>query len=440
MRRAVVLVIALALGLTAAAGAERFVLETGKWKSRHTARVKAAGGEIVWAHGPTGMAVVRSDRPRFLKAIRRTGAFRFAKGDRVVDWGMPPVSQQMVSPNDDTHYQKQWNLDAIDAPEAWAAGCTGAGARVAVIDGGINETHMDLAGQVDVTCSASFVPDEPFNSDLGTFWHGSHVAGIVAAADNSFGVVGVAPDATLMAIKALHGGSGSFGAVIGGILFASDPAAFGTGCTDRADIINMSLAAIFFKSEFPGFHSLVTKAVNFAASKGVLVISAAANNGLDLGQLMDVIVIPAQSGSGLAISATGPIGWQAVGNTDFRRLASYSNWGEDLVDLAGPGGDFVYPGNEDCTFDGTTFPCWVFDMVPAPCGGLDGTFTCWAAGTSMASPAAAGVAALIKGRYPSLSLGALKARLKKTADNEGKVGKDELFGHGFVNAHRACAD
>jgi subtilisin family serine protease len=328
-------------------------------------------------------------------------------------------------------------MEAINAPQAWADGYDGTGARVAVIDGGINDTHGDLAGQVDGACSASFYPPHPYNFDTGFFWHGSHVAGIVAAADNSFGTVGVAPGATIMAVKVLHSGSGPFSGIINGILFASDPGSFaGFESCERADIINMSLSAEFFKSSIQGFHSIVNKAVNFAASKGVLVISAAANNGLDFGQLRDAIVIPAQSGSGLAISATGPLGW-AVGATDFRRFASYSNWGEDLVNLAGPGGDFAYPGNESCTVDGTTFPCWVFDMVPAPCGGGGGNFTCWVAGTSQASPAAAGVAALIVGANPGISLGKLKAMLKNSADDEGKRGKDEFYGHGFINAYKA---
>lgn len=433
---------ALLLAVTAlpAAGGQ-YVLHKSNWKPNDTAIVESAGGAFVYLHAPTGIAMVTSDSATFLADVRAAGNFKFAEEDLFVEWEQPPFYQQSVDPSNDTHFPKQWNLIALEAQAAWDAGCTGAGARVAVIDGGINDTHNDLAGQVDVTCSASFVPPYPFNFDTDlVFWHGSHVAGIVAAADNNFGIVGVAPDATIMAIKALDGGSGSFGAVIGGILFASDPASFGGPCTQRADIINMSLAALFFKSTAGGFHSLLNRAVNFAASKGVLVVSAAANNGLDIGQFQDLIVTPAQAGSGLAVSATGPVGWQATGATNFRRIASYSNYGEDLVTVAGPGGDFVYPGNEACTVGTTTFPCWVFDMVPAPCGGAGGASTCWAAGTSMASPAVAGVAALIVGNNPGISLGALKAKLKNTADDEGKVGKDEFYGHGFVNARRACTE
>ncbi len=303
---------------------------------------------------------------------------------------------------------------------------------MAVIDGGIYDLHPDLAPNLDAGCSASFVPGVPFNQDLGTFWHGTHVAGIVAAADNGFGVLGVAPGATIMQVKALHGGSGSFGAVIGGILFASDPASFGTGCSQRADIINMSLGAVFFKRFAAGFQSLLDKAVNFAASQGVLVLSSAGNNGLDFGQFQDLVTVPAQSGSGLAVSATGPVGF-ASGGTNFRRIASYTNFGEDLVDVAGPGGDFtLFPA-----------PNWFFDMVLSTCRGSSSppTFSfCFAAGTSMSSPAAAGVAAIIKGAHPNISLGALKTKLFQTADDEGPIGHDEFYGHGFVNARRACTE
>jgi subtilisin family serine protease len=439
-----------AFAKASADGGTTYLLSAGKWKKAQTRAVEKAGGTVVFSHEASGIATVTSDDPAFLERVMATDLFNAGTVDEMVEWGMPTVAEEVageepavgqgaadVDPSDDTHFPKQWNMLAINAPQAWAAGYDGTGARVAVIDGGINDTHGDLEGQVDVACSAAFYLP-PFNSDVGGLWHGSHVAGIVAAADNEFGTVGVAPGATIMGVKVMHGGSGPFSAIINGILFASDPGSFAgfEGCA-RADIINMSFSTAFFKSSFPGFHSLVARAVNFAASKGVLVISAAANDGLDFGQLRDATVIPAQSGSGLAISATGPVGWKAAGATNFRRFASYSNWGEDLVNLAGPGGDFVYPGNELCTVGTTTFPCWVFDMVPAPCGGVDGTFTCWTAGTSMASPAAAGVAALIVGANPGISLGKLKAMLKNSADDEGKNGKDEFYGHGFINAYKA---
>jgi len=417
----------------------KYVLTAPRWGKKQAQAVKRAGGEIVFSHGASGVGVVVSGNPDFVEDARSTRAFSRVAADIVVEW-QPPIRSSvldpsMVTPGDEGFFPFQWNMQAIEAPAAWAEGYDGSGVRVAVIDGGINDSHIDLAGQVDAVCSTSFVEGVPFNSDIGdprlpAFWHGTHVAGIVAAADNGVGVIGVAPGATIMGVKALHGGSGSFGAVIGAILFASDPGAFPgfEGC-DRADIINMSLGAAFPKST-PGGGPLVAalnKAVNFAGSNGVLVLASAGNSATDLGQSKDLVKVPAQSGDALAVSATGPTNFIG-GSTNYRRIASYTDFGEDLVYVAGPGGDSV---------DEEGLP---FDLVLSLCGGLGGASYCFAAGTSMASPAAAGVAALIAQSHPGISRGALKTKLKNTADDEGKRGKDEFYGHGFVNAFRGVTE
>lgn len=446
-KRAVLMMFCLLLAAAGAASAEQYVLNAnGNWKASHSAAVAAAGGTVDWSHGKTGLGAATSSNPNFLANLAAIGGFSSAVPDMMVQWQMPTAIEELaVNPADDTFYPLQWAPGAIDAPAAWAAGCTGDGARVAVIDGGIFDTHPDLDANVDVACSRSFVPGQPFNNDTGTFWHGTHVAGIVAAEDNNIGVVGIAPDATIIGVKALHSGSGSFGAVIGAILYASDPASFGGAGCAKADIINMSLGATFNK-HLPGAGPLVAamaKANNFAASNGVLVVSAAGNSAIDLGQAFNITFVPCESGSGACVSATGPLAW-AYGNTDFSRPASYSNYGEGTVTVAGPGGDFAYPGSENCTMPtatGTiTRPCWVFDLVlstsrgTSPAGGYS-----WAAGTSMASPAASAVAALIKGANPGISMGALKAALQQSATDEGALGDDEFYGHGFVNAANACA-
>lgn len=412
-----------------------YILVAGAWTEEQNLAVAAAGGTVKQAHSKTGIATVTSDAPDFLDRVLSTNAFDYGFSDETAVWQEPletfELDPAVVTPGDETFYNAfQWNMWAIEAEEAWQTGADGSGARVAVIDGGIYDLHADIAPNLDVGCSASFVPGQAYNYDTGTFWHGTHVAGIVLAADNGFGVIGVAPEATLMHVKALHSGSGAFSWIINAILFASDPAAYSgyEGC-DRADIINMSLGALFPKRATRGFQAAITKAVNFAASQGVLVISAAGNDGLDMGQQRDWVMVPAQSGSGVAVAATGPVDF-ANGGDDYRRLASYSNYGEDLVFVAAPGGDF------------SLFPVglWFYDMVLSTCRGSFSppTFSfCFAAGTSMAAPAAAGVAALIVGQNPGISLGKLKSMLKNSADDEGKRGKDQFYGHGFVNAYNA---
>lgn len=416
--------------------ADSYVLTAGNWGQKQDDAVTAAGGTVVWSHARTGIAVVTSDDPGFLDAAQGSSTFQTATLDIEAQW-VPDAPAQAVTPGDETFFDLQWNMLAMDAPSAWATGCTGAGARVAVLDGGIDSDHPDLDDNLDAACSASFVPGQPFDNDLGNFWHGTHVAGIVAAEDNGIGVIGTAPDATIMGVKVLHGGSGSFGQVIGGILYASDPASFGAAGCARADIINMSLGAAFLKAGGAGsLIGALAQAVNFAASQGVLVVSAAGNNGIDVRDFPSATFVPADSGSGLSISSTGPVGF-ALGATNFRRLSSFSNHGHGFVDVAGPGGDFVLPGNDLCIVGPVLSFCWVFDLVVSTDFNNGWAF---AAGTSMAAPAVSGVAALIKGSNPGISLGALKTRLFQTADDEGPNGTDAFYGHGFVNAFRACTE
>jgi lantibiotic leader peptide-processing serine protease len=294
------------------------------------------------------------------------------------------------------------------------------------------------------------VPGFAFNQDVipdppaGPFWHGTHVAGIIAAVDNvgntNSGVIGIAPRATIVGVKVLHGGSGSFGWVIQGILYASTPLAQGGG---GADIINMSLGAVFPKND-AGAGQLVAamnKAVNYANRTGVLVVSAAGNDGLDLDHSGNYISVPAQSGAGVAVSATGPVGF-AYGAMDFDRPSSYTNYGTSAINVAAPGGnDVLYdptPTAPLCTQPTTvgsiTRPCWVFDLVLST---SRAGYT-WAEGTSMAAPAASAVAAIIKQQNPGISLGALKTALQNSATDAGKKGADPFYGKGWVNALRAC--
>ena len=170
------------------------------------------------------------------------------------------------------------------------------------------------------------------------------------------------------------------------------------------------------------------------------MISSAGNDGLDMDQAKNLIKTPAESGNGLAISATGPLGF-ALGANNFSRIASYTTYGASLVTLAAPGGDFALPGNDLCTLatatgGAVTAPCWVFDMVLST---SRAGYT-WAAGTSMAAPAASAVAALIKQRFPNASVGDLKNLLRRATDDAGKVGHDEFYGSGFLNAEKAVTN
>lgn len=555
---------AMVLVLPATASATDYLLTASHWGKKQSDAVAAAGGTVVWSHAKTGIGAVSSDNPDFVALVEGANAFSTVTEDMMVQWQEPTLAEQTITPGDETFFGLQWNMVSMEAPAAWDAGCTGAGVRVAINDGGIYDEHPDLEPNLDKACSVSFVPGQPYNNDTGSFWHGTHVAGIVAAADNGLGVIGVAPEATLMGVKVLHSGTGSFSWVIGGILYAADPAAFGLPQCAPADIINMSLGAGFNKRATGGgpLVAALASAVNYATSKGTLVISAAGNNGFDLGQFQDVVFVPAESGSGLAISATGPrdIAGALGPPGDPRAPAPYSNYGEGTTYVAAPGG---FPGitalvdvNSPASIAGTkegalaqygpnpagetgdvalwTDPADVTGDPHDACeGGIDpgvagkialihrGTCTfvsktaaaeasgaigvmiannipgggapglggsspatipsvgirfedgaamegelpgvnatllsnpfgvldqvvsscragwCFAFGTSMAAPAASGVAALIKAANPGIPLGALKTKLAQTADDEGPIGHDEFYGHGFVNAFRGCTE
>jgi subtilisin family serine protease len=428
-------------------------------------QVAAAGGTLTAALNGIGVAVAVSSDPAFAgRAAKITGVSGVAP-DLVVQWVQPEQVQIVedvaeVAPPEpaaslgafETFRPSQWAPDAISAPAAWDAGARGAGARVAIVDGGIRNTHIDIAPRLDVARSASFVPGQPYNFDQApnaqgqcvlndTFWHATHVAGIVAAPANNIGTVGIAPDATIIGVKVLHCGSGAFSWVISGIYYAATPITSGGA---GADVINMSLGALLDRKGVgvKDLERALGKATSYAHRNGVTVVAALGNNAIDLDH-SGLVVLPAMSPHVIAVSATGPLGF-GLGATNFDRPASYSNFGRQEVTFAAPGGDFALPGNALCSKPRfptgvTVFPCWVFDMVVAPCrgrGASNSTY-CWAAGTSMAAPAVSGVAALVIGRFGRLPPGEVEARIRATADQPGDRTRDSFYGRGRVNAFRA---
>jgi lantibiotic leader peptide-processing serine protease len=440
--------------VSGAQGPKPYVLESGQWGDGQAAAVSAAGGVVTFSH-QIGIAIVTSDAPDFLERAAASNQFSAVIPDEVHQWQEPiqsiELEESAVTPGNETFINLQWNLKAVEAPAAWDAGFDGSGVRVAVIDGGIYSAHQDLDDNLDAAASRSFVPGFAFNQDVGTFWHGTHVAGIIAAEDNTIGTLGIAPRATIIGVKALHNGSGSFGQVISAILYASTPLSEGGG---GADIINMSLGATFARGGGnTGAGRLVAalnKAVNFAARNSLVIVSAG-NGALDLDHTGSVITVPAQSGSAIAVSATGPVGYAVGfpnGATNFRRPASYTNFGNSAIWVAAPGGDAVFtPTSQICTVPAVPAgsllaPCFVLDLVLSTARGAAASTTTYAfaSGTSMAAPAASGVAALIKQRFPNISVGALKNRLAQSADDEGANGHDPVYGRGFVNARRAATE
>jgi subtilisin family serine protease len=257
------------------------------------------------------------------------------------------VDHRVQAQDSDPLRPRQWGLDLLSTEAAWAIG-TGRGAVVAVIDSGVDGSHPDLA--------AAMVPGKNTRTDRGDYsspdtdtnGHGTHVAGIIAArANNGKGIAGVAPDAQIMPVKVLDSdGSGWMADVIEGIIWAAQ---------NGADVINMSLGGP--DADFSA------AAIEFAQSRGVVVVAAAGNEG------SNTPMYPAALPGVVSVSALDDDG----------SLASYSNYG-DTVDIAAPGSQIV-------------------STVP---GGYSGM-----TGTSMAAPHVAGVAALIRGYSPSADVQAV---------------------------------
>lgn len=457
-----VAVVILRPGPAGAQSVEDYVLTAGAWGAAQDAAVMKAGGEVAFSHAAAGIGTARSGNPDFLKRALASKAFTGGAKDVTIRW-QPPTREggaieAAVTPGDETFINLQWNIRAVEAEAAWAAGYTGLGVRVAVVDGGIYDSHIDLSGRVDIAASRSFIPGTNFNEDTGTSWHGTHVAGIIAASDNGIGTIGIAPEATIIGVKALHNGSGPFSAIIQGILYAATPLAEGGA---GARVINLSIGGSFPRgggnTGIGLLCAAVNKAVNYAGQRA-LVVCSAGNGALDLDhpvvidgvRYTNLAVLPAMSGSGIAVSATGPLGYAVNypgGATNFRRIASYTNSGNSLVWLAAPGGDYMWPDNSLCAVprvpSGSVIQyCWVFDMVFSTVRGSGSSISTygWMAGTSMAAPAVAAVAALVLQRYPAISVEGLKDLLARTADDEGKPGNDPYYGKGFVNARRAVTE
>ncbi|MEM6778406.1 MAG: S8 family peptidase [Planctomycetota bacterium] len=270
-----------------------------------------------------------------------------------------------------------WNVNAVEAPEAWAAGYTGEGILVAVVDTGVDLDHPDLVnnlyvnpgeiagdgidndgnGYVDDIRGYDFVGRDANPNDGNG--HGTHVAGTIAADLNGVGATGIAPDATILPVRVLgNDGSGSTNSVAAGIRYAAELG---------ADIINLSLGG--------GYSRAIDAAIQYAESLGSLIIAAAGN------ESAAVPGYPAR----FSASDSNVL---SVGAHDQRnQIARFSNdvgsSGAVQIDAPGVGIYSTYTGGGYATLSGT----------------------------SMASPHVAGVAALALSAAPDLTPSELRSLL-----------------------------
>jgi subtilisin len=289
----------------------------------------------------------------------------------------------------DTELDNTWGVKRIGAGTVHDGGNKGTGIKVAVIDSGIDYTHPDL--DANFSGGYDFVNDD--TDPMDDNGHGTHVAGTVAAEDDNMGVVGVAPEASLYALKVLgSGGSGSWSDVIAALQWAVD---------NGIQVTNNSYGS----GQNPG--GIVQAAFDNSAAAGILHIAAAGNSGNPKGKGNNV-GYPARYDSVVAVAATD--------KNDNR--ASFSSTG-DQVELAAPG----------------------VDINSTKLGGGYVEFN----GTSMASPHVAGTAALViaagiaDANGNGLINDEVRQVMNETAEDLGDPGRDSHYGFGLIAAAAAVA-
>jgi subtilisin family serine protease len=411
--------------------------------------VSAAGGTLLRVHPEIGYATAVSQDAGFASKLSANGIAETVVRDtslqmvpagaeifesETVDLSTLSGASAGADPSDAALFACQWQLDRIHAPEAWAKGSFGdPGVKVAVVDTGVDPFHVDLVGRVDEANSISVLA--PGSSPCGaldedTFYdlaaHGTFMASLVTT--NGVGIAAVAPQAQVVAIKALNCvGQGSTADVIAGILYAA-------GLPD-VDAINLSLGGFVDHADQAGREEIqaIAKAVDYATHAGKLVVTVAGNQGIDLQHRQQTVgtlfPIPTESGQAVAIYATD--------NLD--RKTNYSNYGVDATWVGAPGGNLP---NLAAPRAGCPLPVPLQGLLLGACS----SFVCGATdqyilgrGTSAAAPIAVGVALLVDGNHGGeLKANQLKNILMQTADDLGDPGTDLIYSHGRVNAGQAA--
>lgn len=345
--------------------------------------------------------------------------------DPDIAWAEPNwIVHTQAVPNDPEYSRQRWHYEQISLPSAWNVTTGQPSVIVAVIDTGVRP-HFDLvsrlvegfdfvrgvgAGDGDDDDTDARDPGTP-NGGSYTF-HGTHVAGTIAAAGNDGqGGTGVAWNARIMPLRALGAtGSGSTEDIIQSILFSARLAnRSGTLPAQRADIINMSLGGRGLCGG--AWQDAITR----ARAAGVIVIAAAGNDNAD--------------GDYTPAGCTGVVSVSSVGVG--RTRAPYSNFGT-AVDVAAPGGDMSVDRNGDGAYDG------IFSTYSIRDGATYYSSYQLLQGTSMATPHVAGVAALMKSVNASLTPENFDTLLAagSLTDDIGAPGRDSL-GIGLINAAKA---
>lgn len=419
--------------------------------------VEQAGGQVLRIN-KLGIAQVSSTNPSFLSSIRRSGAVDAAANDASWHLGkqelasvtyVPAATQAAncaafygvpVNIGPEPLSACEWDDRIINAsPGQSYAVNRGLGATIGIMDTGIDFTHPDLALNIDVSLSCSFItsanpnadPAEVANGDCSNKaavqdlnGHGTHTASEAASPINGIGTAGVAPAATIVALKSGNAEGYFFTQeVVDAMIYAGDKG---------LDVVNMSFFAdpwLFNCKNDADQRAIVmaiSRASRYAQQHGVVMVAAMGNEAIDLAHpVTDVISPDFPPGSELTRDVgnncvvlpnelPGVIGVTGVGPSG--ELSFFSSYGAGVSDVTAPSGS---SGQAPNPF-GRVLAAWSSTGPPIDLPGRDvqdagGAVYAWVQGTSMASPHAAGVAALIRAAFPNMPAGAVQAMLQNTA-------------------------
>lgn len=372
-------------------------------------------------HEGTGIAVITALPDAERAALETMPGIGAVYPDELValDAGEPELAPAAM-------LDRQWDLEAIGAASAWSAGRRGdRSVSVAVLDTGIDYTHPDLAGLVDMERSRSFVPSDdawmrrefpqyhPF-ADL--HHHGTHVASTIASRGTF--TAGMTSNVTLIGVKVLDfRAEGRWSSIMEGLLYAIDA---------DADVINLSLGASFDRARHGRFAMMVERLARYAEEQGSLLVVAAGNDARDLdadGEFHAFCDAP----NVLCVAATGPSSSAGADgpHDDVDAPAPYSNYGSH-IDVAAPGGAAA-PVWGACS----RLSVWLEECATGePVVGL--------VGTSMAAPHVSGLAALLFEDHRG-DPAAVRWRIVRSAVDRGEHGTDPRYGRGLIDVAGALS-
>ena len=428
---------ALTFGSSLAVGksTQRFIVDRTSLKNE-------ADVEIIHDLGPVDLLVVRATEKQLAES-RAT----FAPDVRMARGPYQPVRQDSIEYPEEGEelYQYQWDKQDQGIPEAHET-TRGEGTRVAIIDSGIASGHPDLEGQVNLELSKSFAPDDfgigkPYGGS-----HGTHVAGSVAANDQTDrGVVGSAPGTELVDLRVFGAALQSRGRqdlppeYWGETWMSSAFAALVYAAEIGCDAANLSLGWTWNMREagWGTFWGKVHQRVgNYVRQQGTIHTHASGNWGESI-QFNQDETDSSQTAGGITTSATGPVGFDPeTGEYDEPPYspATYTTHGVGAIDLAAPGGkggEFRY----DNVLNATAYPVFEDGEYLGADYGYD-----WYAGTSMAAPQVAGAVALVKSANPQYSGNQVRNTLMRTAAIPDEYDKKYYGRGGYLDTLAAVQD